>query len=254
MQESATRCEACGAAAAVLDAPSADAAAGQMREAGTAVDGETAVAGAAPVAPRTGRREMLIAVAAVVGAAVTFAVLVARNGSSSRLSAAETATVARPASSPRPSSTAVVHAWTTDNRAQWLGGHRGAAFELASDNLVQTWFGATRPTLVVRCMSRSTQAFVYTGSPMKIEPRAEGKTVTVSVDDEPVRTERWPDAEAHDALFAPDGAAFARRLMHARSLRFGYSPHNANDVVAEFHVSGLDALLEPVAKECGWTK
>jgi hypothetical protein len=89
---------------------------------------------------------------------------------------------------------------------------------------------------------------------MKIEPHTEGKTVTISVDDEPVRTERWPDSDDHDALFAPDGAAFAQRLLHAQTLRFGYSPHNASDVVAQFHVSGLAGLIEPVAKDCGWNK
>jgi hypothetical protein len=145
--------------------------------------------------------------------------------------------------------------WSTANRAHWLGERRrGAAFELPADNIVQTWFGPVRPTLVVRCMEKTTQAFVFVGSPTRIEPRAEGKTVTVSIDGEPVKTEHWPDADDHDALFAPDGADFTKRLLQAESLRFGYSPHNAQDVVAQFNVRGLWELIEPAAKECGWTK
>ena len=82
----------------------------------------------------------------------------------------------------------------------------------------------------------------------------ENRAAGGSLDAEPVKTERWPDSDDHDALFAPDGAAFADRLVHAQTLRFGYSPHNASDVVAQFHVSGFAALIEPVAKECGWAK
>jgi hypothetical protein len=65
-------------------------------------------------------------------------------------------------------------------------------------------------------------------------------------------TERWADSDEHDALFAPDGAGFAQRLQRARTLRFGYTPHNALPVVAQFQVSGLSDLIGPVAKECGW--
>ena len=86
---------------------------------------------------------------------------------------------------------------------------------------------------------------------MKIETRAAGKTVNLAMDDEPMRTERWPDSDDHDVLFAPDSAAFTRRLVTARTLRFSYSPHNASDVVAQFSVSGLDALLKAAAKDCG---
>jgi hypothetical protein len=98
------------------------------------------------------------------------------------------------------------------------------------------------------------ETFVYTRSATRIEPHVDGKTVTVSVDDEPAKTERWSDSDDRLALFAPDGAALARRLLKANTLRFGYSPHNADDVVAQFHVTGLAKLIEPVARECGWKK
>ena len=141
--------------------------------------------------------------------------------------------------------------WNTDKQATWLGNRRrGAAFELPADNVVKTWFGPARPSLVVRCVAHNVEAFVFTGSAMKIETRAAGKTVNLAVDDEAMRTERWPDSDDHDALFAPDAAAFTARLLSARTLRFSYSPHNSNDVVAQFHVAGLDALMKSAAKEC----
>jgi hypothetical protein len=203
-------------------------------------------------------RELILVILAVVsGGLMVFLLLFARSGSSSStVSAApvDADAISRPRLlSPKESGFTAQH-WTTDNRAHWLGGMRGAAFELLSENTVQTWFGTAQPALIVRCTSKTVQAFIYTGSAMKIEPNTEGKTVTVSIDGEAVKTERWPDADDHDALFAPDGPAFTDRLLRARTLRFGYSPHNAKDVVAHFNVAGLAELIEPAAKECGWKK
>jgi hypothetical protein len=191
-----------------------------------------------------------------MGAAViTFALIALRGGPLPTLSAAPAEAAAEPPSAAAAlSASTAVQTWSTDNRAFWLGYRRGAAFELLAENKVHTWFGPTQPVLVVRCQSRTMETFVYTRSATRIEPHAEGKTVTVSVDDEPAKTERWMDSDDRVALFAPDGAAFARRLLHAQMLRFGYSPHNADDVVAQFHVAGLASRLESVAKECGSQK
>jgi hypothetical protein len=79
-------------------------------------------------------------------------------------------------------------------------------------------------------------------------------SVRFSFDGEPDVTERWADSDDHDALFAPDGAAFALRLLTAQKLRFSYTPHNAQRAVVEFETSGLDSLIAPAAKQCGWKK
>jgi hypothetical protein len=196
---------------------------------------------------------LLVAAAAIGAAMIIFALMVLRGGPSPTLSAAP-ATVAaskHPAAEVLPA-TSAKETWNAGNRVQWLGNQRGAAFELLSENTVSTWFGPTQPKLVVRCASRTTEVLVYTQSPTKIEPNVEGKTVTVSIDGEPAKNERWADSDDRRGLFTLDGAAFARRLLHAQTLRFGYSPANAADVVAQFHVAGLAELLKPVARDCGW--
>jgi hypothetical protein len=148
-----------------------------------------------------------------------------------------------------------VQTWRTEKRATWLGkNRRGASFELPAENLVKTWFGPARASLVVRCAAQSIEAFVVTGSPMKIEPRVDGKTVTIRLDGEAMRTPPWIDSDDHTAVFAPDPAAFVQRLRQARTLEFGYSPHNSSDVVAQFHVSGIDGLIGAASKHCGATK
>lgn len=207
------------------------------------------------------RDVLLIVVATMAAAVLTFVFMASRGGPSPALAAAITG-VAAPASS-TPSSSASASSsvadvpatanetWSADNRAFWLANRRGAAFQLPAENKVHTFFGPTQPILVIRCMSRTLDAFVYMKSPSRIEAGAEGKTVTIAIDGDAAQTERWSDSDDRVALFAPDGAAFARRLLHAETLRFGYTPANAGDVVAQFHVAGLGKFLEPAARECG---
>jgi len=242
--DGALTCAACGAPVAGPAAPPSDAH-------GVRPSPNTNANAAAAM---MGRRELLLAAAgALLAAVATFALMSLRGGSATTIAATPSATAMRHAPE-KPAATSAVQKWSGENRKFWLGNGRGAAFELLAENSVQTWFGPVQPALVVRCASRTTETFVYARSPMKIEPNVDGKTVTVSVDDEPARTERWSNSEDRLALFAPDGAAFAERLMHARTLRFGYSPHNSSDVVAQFSVAGLAEVMEPVARECGWKK
>src|SRR3954468_20028364 len=222
-------------------------------------------------APAASRRRLIVGVAAAAVVVLLAAGMMAARGPSraEARAAAPVAPAARVASSPPasaptassptaaasahasvpPSTTNATQKWNAEKK--WLGGYRrGAAFELPAEDVVKTWFGPARPSLVVRCISHNIEAFVFTGSPMKIETRAAGKTVNLFIDDQAMQTERWPDSDDHDALFAPDGAAFAKRLLNARMLRFGYSPHNSPDVVAHFHVGGLQPLMTAAAKEC----
>ena len=245
LQDPATTCDACDAwAAGVVDSPNRSDP--QSTE-------TTPVARAVP-APGA-RREILLVAATLAGAALlTIAFMLARRAPSATVSAAPASVSPRPSPSSTPSisAPAVTPSWSTEHKARWLGDERGVAWELAADNVVQTWFGPSHPLLVVRCTSRTTEAIVYTGSPMMIEPHVDGKTVRVTVDNEETSTERWTDADHRDALFAPDGAAFAQRLLHATTLQFSYTPHNFSPVVAQFHVAGLAPLIQRSARECGW--
>jgi hypothetical protein len=193
-------------------------------------------------------------IAAAAGGVITLALLMARGISSSDVAAAheEAATPATPAPAGSGHPLPVVVKWNTEHQAEWIGRQKNsAAFELPAENTVPIWLGQVRPILVVRCMSKRTEVFVFTGSAIKIEPKTEDHTVTFSFDEQPELTERWPDSDEHDALFAPDGGSFADRLARARTLRFGYTPHNVAPVVAHFQVSGLGELIAPLAKECG---
>jgi hypothetical protein len=208
---------------------------------------------APPSTARLGRREVLTALGALAfGGIVTFAALI---GSAARSSDAATVLAARTRNAAESESKATrsgasAPGWSSANR-EWVGGERRAvAFELPADNTVQVWQRRAHPILVVRCFKKRTEAFVFIESAAQIEPHG-GHSVRIRFDAEPESDERWVDGEEHDTLFAPDGAPFARRLTAASTMQFGYKPHNSPPVVAEFHVSGLGALMAAAGAKCG---
>jgi hypothetical protein len=212
-----------------------------------------------PVAPAktaaTSRRTLVFIAAGVACIALTGFAISGRGASPPAAAGATVVPAAdvKPAPVPRPAApvSTAVQAWSTVNRTTWVGNRRrGAAFELESENVLKMWVGAARALLVIRCNAPGIEAFVLTRSPMRIEPRVEGKTVTVRVDGEPARTEQWIDSDDRTAVFAPNPAEFVQRLRNGRTLDFGYSPHNSADVVAQFNVAGIDALMGAAAKDC----
>jgi hypothetical protein len=199
------------------------------------------------------RETVMVTFAVMVGGALTLALLMARALPPTSVSAAP----APPAGAiaPKPSTGVPAHAWTVADSKVWVGaGKDRVAFELPADNTVAIWMRSVRPTLVVRCVEGRMDAFVYTASAARIEPQTDDHTIRYGFDDAADVTERWPDSEEHDALFAPEGAPFARRIAAASVLRFGFTPHNAAPVTAQFTVAGLSRLIEPAARSCGWHK
>lgn len=146
-----------------------------------------------------------------------------------------------------------VPTWSGSKRASWANdGSRTIAFTLAATHDLPVWMNRARPTLIVRCLYRATEAFVALDTSTTFEDDANLRTVRVQWDDEAQSVQRWTVSESAKELFAPDGVAFARRLATAKRLRFGFSPFNAQPVTAEFAVEGFDTLAGLVANTCGW--
>ena len=223
------------------------------------------VAPAAPVAParaaRFGSQKVLTGLAGAAAAGIILVALMSVRGSASPggaaaapapAPAAPTTTRLRPAVKTPRAVPVVTPKWTS-NPGAWVGRERNsAAYEVAAIGKVQVWMRQVHPMLVVRCRAKSAEVFVFTDSAAKMEPQDGNHTVRFRLDDGAETSERWPDSAEHDALFAPDGGAFLRQLVQARSLQFGFSPHNADAVMATFDVTGLADHLAQSARQCGW--
>ena len=225
-------------------------------------------AAAAGVTPSSGRttsqrdQKMMAIGVGVVGVSVALGLLMAASGTPGGPAAgAPTQVTSAPARKIAQTSpvanqvTATFKAkWNSTNR-DWIGNQRKAvAFELPSESKVAVWQRQVQLTLVVRCLANRIDAFVFTQSPAKMEPQDGDHTVRIAFDGEAESVERWPDSDEHDALFAPDGSAFAQRLASARTMTFGFTPHNASPVSTIFNVVGLAEVMAPAAKQCAVKK
>jgi hypothetical protein len=151
----------------------------------------------------------------------------------------------------KPAASVAAPRWTSANSKLWAGNaHQSIAFELAADNHVLVWTRFVQPLLVVRCTAGEVEAFVYTDTAAKIEPETDDHTVRYALDGEAETSERWKDAARHDGLFARDGGALVERLSRARTMRFGFTPHNADAVTVTFNVAGLSEVMAPAARQC----
>lgn len=144
-------------------------------------------------------------------------------------------------------------AWTGPRAATWAhDGSKTIAFELEATREVPVWMSRVRPLLVVRCLSRATQAFVAIATSASFEEDAYRRTVRLQWGDGPVTAEQWQTSESGQELFAPDGVAFVRQLTHGQRLRFGFTPFNAQPVTVDFVLQGFEPLAGLVASTCGW--
>ena len=197
---------------------------------------------------------VLVSVALLAGAAGTFMFLGAHPSAGTVGStAANGAAATSPAPGATAAVTAVTHQWSREDEYRWIANHkRSVAYELEADQQVRVWTTHVRPSLVVRCLNRKTEVFVYTETPSKLESTDGLHSVRLTFDDAAGSEERWPDSAEHDALFAPDGTALARRISSAHHLRFGFSPHNADPVQVDFELGDAATVMSHVAKTCGW--
>jgi hypothetical protein len=209
-----------------------------------------------PAGGGLGRRQLLVIAAAVIGGGV-ITLTALRGGGADPAPTPPVVDPALPAASVttavtgEPDEPATTAATWIDNGSMWLGSSRkGIALELAALNETPVWMRTVRPLLVVRCLARRTDVFVFTDSAIAMEARDGDHAVRLSVDGGPERAERWPDSSTHDALFAPEGQRLLGELSGARSLAFSYTPHNAAPVTARLNVAGLKDRLGSNARHC----
>jgi hypothetical protein len=168
----------------------------------------------------------------------------------------EPADAGQPASPPSAAvivESAETPTWMGRRQAVWArDGSKTIEFELQANSDVPVWMSRVRPSLVVRCVSRSTEVFVAIRSSASIESQAGSHTVRFQIDDDPEVIQKWSDSVSSQELFAPNAVTLARRLAGARRMRFGFTPYNAKPVMAEFSVQGFDKLAGLVASTCGW--
>jgi hypothetical protein len=133
-----------------------------------------------------------------------------------------------------------------------MDGSKTVVISRDAENDIETWLASKRPTLIVRCHERKTEAYVVTGTAASVEYGADTHTVRVRFDAAKPITQHWGASTDDNALFAPNGIEFAKKLVSSKSLVFEFTPFNASPAVAHFRLEGLGPYLQKAASACGW--
>jgi hypothetical protein len=161
------------------------------------------------------------------------------------------ARAATPPSTELPVSTSAPQ-WMVSGRVRSSFGPQAVAFELMANQDVDVWHKRVRPVLSVRCVAKTIEVFVVTGSAASVENQTSQHSVLVSFDAGEEIPQLWEHSIDHDALFAPDGNALAHQIAGAHLMSFTFTPFNTPPALVNFSVAGLDQRLAASGKVCGW--
>ena len=103
--------------------------------------------------------------------------------------------------------------------------------------------------LLLRCKSHKTEAYIdwdaYLGMDATLVTTRIGKHKAVQSE--------WQISTDYQATFYPGGGAgFIRQLLGQDRLVVELTPYGDSPVTAIFMLDGIDQVVEPIKKECGW--
>jgi hypothetical protein len=132
-----------------------------------------------------------------------------------------------------------------------MDGSRTVQYRLRSDELLVGWLTAERPVIVAECREKKISAYLVTGMSLRPElGRFQKYTVRLRFDSKPPTSEAWSESTDDKAVFAPQPAAFLKRVAQAKTLRVEVTPFNSNPGVATFHVDGFSEPLSKITAAC----
>lgn len=210
-----------------------------------------------PTGPLVGQNSQTSAAtgwAGVVGASVLGLIIVGitgHAGADSATSKSSSATAGQSAGV--PSTQQSDDRWTENSSVNEMDNTKQVTLILKADNDVQGFIGSTTPSLIIRCMKNSTDAYISLGTQVEVEYGAtDSAKVRVKYDDGSPIGERWQKATSGDALFSPAATTFAKKLATSQAFMFEFTPFQKSEETVTFNVRGLDKHLGKVASACGW--
>lgn len=147
-----------------------------------------------------------------------------------------------------------ISAWRVSQSTSPMDDSEVVVLQLDAQDVYLDWLGRPhRPTLILRCQSKKTEAYINNGGPSNPElGNFDQATIRLRYDDGAPRTLLASESTDDDALFLPNATAEIRRMIKAQRLRYQFTPFNANPQVVEFDLRGLEDDVVPLQEACGW--
>jgi hypothetical protein len=115
----------------------------------------------------------------------------------------------------------------------------------------QDLFVKKTPSFIVRCVERSTAAYLD----LKTYIHLESRTVRYRLDTRPAKTETWrtsTDYEAVGLWRPPESIAFVRSMVAAQQLLIRVQPAALSPLEMTFDIAGIDQVAKEISSLCKW--
>lgn len=111
-------------------------------------------------------------------------------------------------------------------------------------------FETTRPTLILRCQEKETEAYINLDMQADVEGADNTATVRLRLDQGKPYTAITDKSTDNKALFLPKPKAFITSLLDAEQLTFGFTPFNGSPVETVFDLRGLSEAIPTLREAC----
>ncbi len=145
-------------------------------------------------------------------------------------------------------------AWTVDKSISPLDDTQTVTLTLGADSEIHGWPATTfRPTIVIRCKEKKTNAYIVTGMSPTVEyGRTNEATITLRLDKIPAYSLVADESTDNKALFLPSSTSSVKKWFGHEQLLFQFTPFNSSTVMTTFKIGGLETAIKPLRSACGW--
>ena len=107
---------------------------------------------------------------------------------------------------------------------------------------------ASYPKLVIRCKENKTSVYINYDSFLSTDDM----TVLTRFDKNPAKKHSWGVSTDYEAVFAPSGVSWAKKIANASKLFVRLTPYGESPVSATFDLTGSEEAMRPLRATCGW--
>lgn len=156
---------------------------------------------------------------------------------------------------PGPASPPPTGRWVVGSSKSAVDDTQTVLLYVEADSAIRGWPAKeSTPTLMLRCAEKKTEAYVVTGFRPDVESgNLDGATVLIRLDKEPAKSYQAGKSTDGETLFLPAPTSFIRTLTKHERMLFKFTPYNSNPQETTFDLRGLEKVLPPLRKACGWT-
>jgi len=155
-------------------------------------------------------------------------------------------------SSPKTSAT-TVSKWDISKDMSRIDDSTTIVLSLDAESAISGWPGKTnRPSLILRCKQKQTEAYIVTGMPPQVEYGSDGATVTTRLDKDRAIKLRMSKSTDGEALFFGQSVGFIKSMLRKSTLLFDFTPFNSSPVMTTFDLRGIDEAIKPLRETCKW--